>query len=168
MPAQLLSCHAQAVPLAIPEGSERWECSVRLAPTETETIRLPMKLRAPARILFIRPAVVVVGSPFLNSNLLADQFWAKIDVDDRTLLTTSTAGGLATNAPTTGNEVTFGSYLDALLNVHCGSPTPEIGFRYKSKHPAGVFGAVDVILSATVIGYYVDEAGNPIPRKVAA
>ncbi len=167
MPPQLISCHAQAVPLAIPEGSERWEASVRLAPTDTETIRLPLKLRAPALILFIRPTVVVVGSPLINTNLLADQFWARLDVDDRTMLTTSNAG-TSTNVPTTGNEVTFGSYLDCLLNIQCTSPTPEIGFKYISKHPAGAFGNVDVILSATVVGYYIDENGKPIPRKVAA
>ena len=169
MTPQFLGCpDAQAVPLAIPEGSERWEASVRLVSTETETTRLPLNIRAPARILYIRPTVVVVGQPLINTNLLADQLWAKIDVDNRTFLTTSNAG-VSTNSPTNGNEVTLGSYLDCLLNTWISSPQPQLGFVFRSKHPAGAFGAnADLMISATVIGYYVDAEGRPLPRKVTA
>ncbi|TXH58009.1 MAG: hypothetical protein E6Q97_03205 [Desulfurellales bacterium] len=166
---QFLACpEAQAVPLAIPEGSERWEASLKFGPTDTETIRMPLNLRAPARLLFVRPTIVVVGQPFLNTNDLADNFWTKIDVDDRTFITTSNAG-VSTNSPTNGNEVTFSSYRDCLLNIWASSPTPQLGFVFRSKHPAGAFGAnTELIISATVIGYYVDNEGRPLPRKVAA
>ena len=166
MPVQLNEQEGLAKPMLVAEGSERWEASVRMPNTVTETIRLPLKLRAPARILYIRPTVVVVGSPFLNTNLLADQLWAKIDVDDRTFITTSNSG-VSTNSPTTGNEVTFGSYLDCLLNIWASSPTPEVGFIFRSKHLVGAF-AADLIISATVIGFYVDENGKALPRKVCA
>lgn len=165
-PQFLTDPNALAVPLGIPEGSERWEASIRLPNLETETPRLPLQLRAPARILYIRPTVVVVGNPLFNTNDLADQLWVKIDVDDRTFITTSNAG-ISTNSPTTGNEVTFSSYRDMLLNIWAASPTPQFGFVFRSKHPAGSFTA-DIIISATVCGYYVDADGNPIQRKVAA
>lgn len=167
-PQLIATCPAMAVPLAIPEGSERWEASVRMATGsgEIDTTRLPLNLRAPARILYIRPTVVVVGQALLFSNDLADQIWAKIDIDDRTYVTTSNAG-VSTNSPTNGNEVTFSSYRDTLLNIWAASPTPQVGFVFKSKQPAAAWNA-DLIISATVIGYYVDADGNPLPRKVVA
>jgi hypothetical protein len=158
---------ALAMPLAIPTGSETWEASVRLPTTAEETARVPLMLRAPARIVQMRASVIVVGLPLLITAQLREQFWVKIDVDNQTQLSTSAT--VTTNAPTSGNFVTLGSYNDRLMNVWACSPTPEFGFVFKSKQgtPGNSGFPLDVILSMTLIGYYVDADGEPIPRRVS-
>lgn len=155
-----------AMPLAIPSGSERWEATVRLPDAEVETARIACQIRAPARIVQIIPTVVLIGQPLANTNDLADQFWVQVDVDDRLLLTTSNAG-VSTNAPTTGNFVTMSHYRHTLLNVWAVSPTPQFGFVFRSKQTAGTY-ETDILLSMTLIGYYVDANGMPMGRKAAA
>lgn len=155
-----------AMPLAIPSGSETWEASVLMLPTEEETARITVKLRASARIVQFRPSVAIIGDSTNPSTELAEQFWVAIDIDDRTQL--STAAATNTNAPQTGNFVTAASYKDRLVNVWAASPTPEIGFRFRSKTPNASGFANRLVLSMTVVGYYVDADGKPLLRKVTA
>lgn len=156
-----------AMPLAIPSGSDTWEASVLMNPSDAETARVSVKLRASARIVQFRPSVAIIGDAANPSTELAEQFWVAIDIDDRTQLTTSAATN--TNAPQTGNFVTLASYKDRLVNVWAASPTPEIGFIFRAKALGGSgFPNNRLVLSMTIVGYYVDPEGKPILRKVQA
>lgn len=158
-----------AMPLGVPAGNQTWEVRTVLRTTEPTTGSLLWTLKGPALITSFRPSVIAPATPLVPvpNALEALEVAMQVDQESEVMNQTDQTGG---GTPVIGNYVTLGSIGpdQRLWRLYLTAAMPRLSATIRSKVGSAASSgfAVDLLISITCVGWYLDSNGEPINTKV--